>query len=346
MESFNIPVVLFFFKRKETTLQIIEQLSYIKPCKIYLISDGPRHESEKPQIIDCRKAVEASINWECEIIKNYAEHNKGVYDRIGKGASWVLSKEEKAIFLEDDNLPELTFFEYCSELLEKYKHDTRILWICGTNYLEEFKPDDGSSYVFTKHLMPCGWASWSNKFNKFYDGDMELLKDKKILKKLKNEYADKKLYRQQVRSIISEYNKLIFEGKPTSWDFQMALTIRANNLFGISPMYNQIENIGVDEFSIHGGTTMNNPMTKRFCSIKTSKLTFPLKHPNSVMIDSIYEKRVGKIILYPLSMRIDLAIKESLSRILRNIFNIQPNESVRKVLSRKIRITYKSKWKK
>lgn len=345
MEQFDIPVVLFFFKRKETTLQIIERLSFIKPCKIYLISDGPRNENEKMQIIECRKAVEASINWECQIIKNYADHNKGVYDRIGKGASWVLSKEETAIFLEDDNLPEITFFEYCKELLEKYKDDTRVLWICGTNYLEEYEPEDGSSYVFTRHLMPCGWASWSHKFIKFYDGDMKLLNDNKILRRLRNVYDDKRLYRQQVRSVISEYNKLNFEGKPTSWDFQMALSIRANNLFGISPMYNQIENIGVDEFSIHGGTTMNNPMTERFCSIKTSKLIFPLKHPNTLMVDKTYEKKVGNIILYPLSMRINLAIKRTVSNSLRKIFDIKPNESANIILRNKIKSLFKLKQK-
>ncbi|MDP4182672.1 MAG: glycosyltransferase family 2 protein, partial [Bacillota bacterium] len=175
MEGFNVPVTLFFFKR-DKIIQIIDRIREIKPQKLYLISDGPRNDEEEILVNNCRRLVEESINWDCKIIRNYAEQNKGVYDRIGLGAKWVLSMEDYAIFLEDDNLPDLTFFRFCEELLETYKEDTRILWICGTNYLEEYQPKDGASYVFTKHMLPCGWASWSHKFNRFYDGNLDLCK--------------------------------------------------------------------------------------------------------------------------------------------------------------------------
>lgn len=336
MESFNIPIVLFVFKRIETTIKILERISCIKPQKLYLVSDGPRNENEREQIIACRREIEAKIDWKCEIVKNYADVNMGVYNRIGLGAKWVFTYERWAIFLEDDNLPEVTFFEYCKCLLEKYEEDNRVLWICGTNYLQKFEPDDGASYVFTKHLMPCGWASWAKKFLEFYDGDMELIKNKAIRKRIKFEYKDTRLYKQQLNSVLSELQKLKYEGRPASWDFQMAFSIRANSMYGISPKYNQIENIGVDVYSTHGGTTFDNPMTKRFCSIKTYPLEFPLIHPKTVLSDVNYEYRVGKIILYPFAMRFKLSIKSLLSQMLKYIFNISPNESASKSIKKKI----------
>lgn len=45
--QFNIPVVLFIFKRSDTVLRIINVLSKIQPQKIYLLSDEGRNEVKK-----------------------------------------------------------------------------------------------------------------------------------------------------------------------------------------------------------------------------------------------------------------------------------------------------------
>lgn len=302
--SFDIPVVLFTFKRLETLERIIERVRVVKPIKFYIISDGPRNSAELPEVLKVRKKIEELIDWECSLIKNYAEKNRGVYENIGMGAKWVLGIEEYAIFLEDDNLPEVSFFEYCRELLLKYKDDNRVMWICGTNYLEQYAPYDNASYMFTKHLLPCGWASWKGKFENYYDAQFECLNNKEILARIKNNYTNKSLFRQQMIGAEGEIYRKQKEGRFASWDYQMALSLRANEVFGISPCYNQIENIGVDNFSIHGGNSYSNTMTRRFCSIKTFPLKFPLKHPEDVFLDFEYEHRVDKIILFPLSLRI------------------------------------------
>ena len=78
-------------------------------------------------------------------------------------------------------------------------------------------------------------------------------------------------------------------------------------------MYNQIENIGVDEFSTHGGNSMALEMTKRFCGIKTCKLEFPLRLPSAEQLTAEFEKDIGKIILFPLKARIILNLREKLN---------------------------------
>lgn len=332
MDMFDIPVVLIIFKRKDKIKRIIDRIAEVKPQKIYLLADGPRNSDEIIAVEECRKLVEQSITWNCSIIKNYSDCNRGVYENIGEGAKWVFEREDNAIFLEDDNLPEVTFFYFCKELLELYRDDTRILWICGTNYLQKYEPLDGSSYVFTKHLMPCGWASWGNKFNKFYDGDLSLINDESLLKRLKRQYEDKRLYKQQIHSALSERRRINKGLKPISWDYQMAFSIRANNVYGISPKYNQIENIGVDEHSIHGGSDLSSVMTRRFCTIDTYPLQFPLKHPVTLIQDYRYEKLVGRIILYPLSIR----IRTRMGYIIRKILNIPEDIPIKKALKDRI----------
>lgn len=328
---FDIPVVLFLFKRSDTAVRILKQLSQIQPRKLYLLSDEGRNETERAQVARCRSTVEEAIDWECEVIRHYAEENRGVYKNIGLGAKWVFEREKRAIFLEDDNLPELTFFPYCQELLERYEHDTRVLWICGTNYLGEYNPPDGSSYMFTKHLLPCGWASWADKYNACYDGEFVLAEEPNMLTELEHEYDDIALYRQQMNSIGSELHRKKNGQRFASWDYQMAFSIRAHSVYGISPCRNQIRNIGVDENSVHGGNSLNLIMTRRFCEIPIKPLEFPLVHPKTVMRCWDYEKKIGKIILLPLRLR----VKGMLVRLVKCILGIDPHTPIREAFAKR-----------
>ena len=113
---FDIPIVLFIYRRKSTLPQIVSRIAEVKPKKFYIIADGPRNDKENKEVIECRELVESLITWDCEVIKNYSIENRGVYNNIGGGAQWVFEREEKAIFIEDDNLPEVTFFDYAKEL--------------------------------------------------------------------------------------------------------------------------------------------------------------------------------------------------------------------------------------
>lgn len=316
MNKFNIPVAVYMFKRPQKTAMIIDQIAKVKPARLYLIADGPRNDSELPDVEECRRVVESHINWECEVIKNYAQKNRGVYENIGGGAKWVLEREKCAIFLEDDNFPEVSFFQYCKELLEKYKEDTRVLWICGTNYKGKSVFSDGSDYCFTQLMLPCGWASWSDKFLKFYDGELSLYRNKTIRENIRSTYKNKLLYEHdypQWDAIISDIDK---GKKPTSWDYQMAFSLRVNHLYGIAPKYNLITNIGADENSIHGGVSMSNIMTQRFCEVPIYELEFPLKHPVCLMEDEQFENDTQNTIILPFKYRVKGKFVQILKKVL------------------------------
>ncbi len=321
MSQFDVPVVLFMFKRLKA-VDIVKKIAQVKPKKIYLMADYGRNDMEKLQADECRSLVEKEINWDCELIKNYAIENRGVYENIGEGAKWVLKREKWAIFLEDDNLPEITFFEFCKQMLEKYEDDNRILWICGTNYLGNYKPESKDSYVFTRHMLPCGWASWSNKFERYYDGSMSLYENYNVQQNIGDVYFDKRVYKQYKSSWTNEYYRIKDSNKPISWDYQMDFSIKANNLFGICPCKNQIKNIGVDDDSIHGGTSFNNEMTQRFCGMDSYPLSFPLQHPKTLLVDKTFEKEISKIILFPFRHRVKRNILKSIRAIFKIPYNI------------------------
>ena len=198
----------------------------------------------------------------------------------------------------------------------RYENNKEILWICGTNYLEKFETPNKESYMFTRHLLPCGWASWGSKFIKLYDGNLKCLEDPNFKAILRKTYYNKALYKQQLNSAFYEVYRRNNGIKYASWDFQMSMSIRYNGVYGISPNRNLIENIGVDELSIHGGNSLSNEMTRRFCSIKSYPLEFPLIHPTSIKVNENYERKIEKIILFPLKMRIKISFASILKHIL------------------------------
>lgn len=331
--SFDIPVVLILFKRIDKPLAIIGQLKKIMPSRIYLLSDAGRSREEQDQVEKCRLSIETAIDWDCEVIKKYADQNLGVYGNIAGGAKWVFEREDMAIFLEDDNLPDLSFFKFCKEMLIKYKVDTRVLWVCGTNYFETTKTRNSESYFFSMNMFPCGWASWSDKFCKFYDGTFSLLDKPGIKKIISTRYLTKALYRQDLQNWNDELRRIGFNGKPASWDHQMSLSLRANGLYGIVPKSNLIKNIGVDEASIHGGVSMSQTMTRRFCEIPLHALEFPLKHPAVIYIDKKIEADLERYITYPASMRLKIWV----SLLLKKILRLSPDQSVTVYIKRLIR---------
>lgn len=317
------PVVLFTFKRSDTVLRIIDVLRLSKPQKIYIFSDGPRRDDEVEQIKNARKVIVEAIDWECEIIKVFHEKNVGVFGQIALGAKYVFEKEKRAIFIEDDNLPSPTFLSYCEEMLDKYEHEEKIVWVCGTNYESESAYLD-TDYVFTKNMLPCGWASWSEKFLKYYQFDFSLLNSRKNIRRIRKNYEMKSLYRQQMRNYKAEHYREVHNMRYASWDFHMAMSIRYFDLYGIAPRLNQIRNIGVDIYSSHGGTSMSHPNTDKFCEIPVGELSFPLKGPDKIAINKQFEKNTNKIILVPKLIRFLAPFTTLVKKILR----IYPDKSL------------------
>ena len=82
------------------------------------------------------------------------------------GLNWVFSLVEEAIILEDDCLPDLTFFRFCQELLERYRGDSRISYISGDNLVQKYgQPAD--SYYFSRIGGVWGWATWRSEWQRY-----------------------------------------------------------------------------------------------------------------------------------------------------------------------------------
>jgi hypothetical protein len=135
------PVAFLIFNRPEPTRRVASQIAKARPPKVMIIADGPRpgHPTDGEQTRLTRAVIE-EIDWPCEVVKNYATANEGMRDRTVNGLNWVFDSVEEAIFVEDDCLPDLSFFRFCDELLDHYRFDEHVMMVSGDNFLQGGPP--------------------------------------------------------------------------------------------------------------------------------------------------------------------------------------------------------------
>ena len=166
-KKISCPVTMIIFNRYDKAKKVFEQVKLVKPPKLLIVADGPRESRpNEKELCEKTRSIISEIDWDCEVLTNFAEKNMGCKDRIASGLDWVFSQVEESIILEDDCIPSLSFFYFCEENLRKYKNDSRIMMISGDNHLFG-KKTISDSYYFSRHVHIWGWATWKNRWKDF-----------------------------------------------------------------------------------------------------------------------------------------------------------------------------------
>jgi len=314
------PIVLIIFNRPDLTAQVFETIRQVKPKKLLIIADGPRNKSEEV-LCQQSRAVTESIDWDCEILRNYADENLGCRNRVSSGLDWVFQQVEEAIILEDDCLPSLEFFSFCQELLETYRNDTRIWSICGHNFQDGQWRGDGS-YYFSHYPDPWGWATWKRSWQ-HYDGDLKdwpNFHDRHLLE----EVFDNSFEIEHWTQIL---NSLYHQNKPDSWAYRWIFTCLKNNALSIWPNVNLVSNLGFREDSTHchQKSIFSNIAIQKINKIKHPTFTIRDKNADSYYFlhrqsgqSMIDRRRWNKRLIAKigrLKRRVEIAIKNQTSSI-------------------------------
>ena len=245
---------------------VCEAIKNVRPSKLYLIADGPSSDEEIAQCQDTRNAVEENISWECEIEKIYSETNLGCARRIKTGLDIVFNKEGKAIILEDDTLPNISFFKFCEYCLEKYENDQTVFHVSGCNLFPN-KKIDASSYSLTSIINIWGWATWARAW-KQYDIEMTSWKSQDKKSFLKNWCTTKK----QIKDMHAMFDLHCENKDPWTWDYQWVYACWSNNGLSVISTQNLVQNLGMGPDSTH--TKFEAQQLPYPASIK--ELSFPL----------------------------------------------------------------------
>ena len=241
--SFNQPILLIIFNRPDATAQVFEQIRLNKPKKLFIAADGPR-QGNVNDAENCKLAREAvaTIDWDCEVETLYHDTNLGCGRAPATAITWFFNNVEAGIILEDDCLPNNSFFDYCETLLHKYANESRVMMICGTSYQPKALTDD--SYYFSRYPHAWGWATWRRAWE-HYNFELTNDSEEERLTALKRVFAtprEVKLWRNNLRMIDSGLD---------AWDYQWMYWMWKNNGFCIVPWKNMVANIGFGQNATH-----------------------------------------------------------------------------------------------
>ena len=288
MKQLQTPVALIVFKRPDTTRRVFEAVRAARPTRLFLIADGARPDraGEEERCEEVRKIISA-VDWACDVEIDFAKKNLGSRRRVISGLNWVFSKVEDAIILEDDCLPNASFFPYCTEMLERYRNHPQVANVIGFNPLEK-KFSLPYSYYFSHVGCLWGWATWRRAWKEFdeFIRSWPEVKQAGILHLL---FPNKR---------VVDYWSIVFDEMyhgvgPDAWDYQWVYTCWTQNWLSIIPNRNLIQNIGVGEGATH--TTGADPII----TIPAGSLSFPLKHPPAITVWPEHAMQMHRLLYTP-----------------------------------------------
>ena len=293
-DALQAPVAFFVFRRPDTTRRVFEAIAKARPTRVLLIADGPRdgRAGEAEACEEVRQIV-TRVDWPCEVTTNFADHNLGCGERVITGLNWVFSQVEEAIILEDDCLPDPSFFPFCQELLAKYRGDSRIAYISGDSLVGRH-PKLADSYYFSRVGGIWGWATWRSEWQRYdrHLAEWPALKESGILGEI---FDDPRMVRFWTQIFTSMHEKT----GPDTWDHQWVYTGLKNNSLAIVPTVNLITNIGFGKDATHTIHT-----DARFI-LPAASMEFPLRHPSSLIpLRSLDRRRVLDMLPPPKLQRV------------------------------------------
>jgi len=287
----EVPVLLVVFNRPELTRQVIDALRQVKPTQLFVAGDGPRPD-HPDDIEKCRltKQIATEIDWQCELKTRFLSENVGCGLGVSSGISWFFDHVEYGVILEDDCVPHPHFFPFCSELLQRYADDKRIM---GVNGLAPF-PDRNHpyDYHFSRRSWCWGWGTWRRAWKYFsYDIDEAIIVESlEMIRAYWSFYNARRPWRNKFQSVVN--------GKLKTWANRFEIANFSQNGLIIAPEKNLIKNIGFGEDATH--TLHPNPV---FVNLVTHPLEFPLRHPPFVYADGRPGRSLAKILHRHLSFK-------------------------------------------
>ena len=311
---FDTPILFLIFNRPDLTKKSFLSICKLKPKKLFIAADGPRTENKNDEL-NCaivRQYVLSMIDWDCEVQTLFRENNLGCGRAVSEAITWFFIHVDKGIIIEDDILPEQSFYFYCQELLDRYFDNNKVMNISGCN-LQPFVTEH-NSYYFSKYSHTWGWATWKRAWVKY---NFEIFKEDNVA--LKIWMKDLSLNDNEIEywSNIFDYLKA---NSNNIWDYQWLFTLWKFKGVSVTPRVNLISNIGFGNAGTHTLDSMNP-----FSNLPTFLIEIPLHYPsNKILIRHNIDSLVS-----------------------RHFFGIKQNKksSLMRKIYRKIRFAFKNYFK-
>jgi hypothetical protein len=278
------PVLLVVFNRPKATAMVMRALAVARPAHLYVAADGPRDDSDRASCEEARR-LSTDVTWPCVLKMRFLASNVGTKTAVSSAVDWFFEHEREGIILEDDCVPDPSFFEYCRILLARYRDDYRVMSVSGGNYQFGQKVSD-FSYHFSRYHHCRGWATWRRAWN-FYDGnlrDLEHFNQLEGYKALSNNEPGFEAFFPLVFNAVKE-------GRLKSWALAWTFSCWMQGGFSCVPERNLVRNLG---FWVDGAHTRD--AESWLAALATESLSFPLRHPPGVVRSFAADNYVDRVV--------------------------------------------------
>lgn len=280
----NTPVAFLIFNRPDVTARVFDSIRRARPAQLLVVADGPRPERPgEAEKCAATRAIIDRVDWDCDVRRCFSDVNLGCGPRVATGLDWVFAEADRAIILEDDCLPDPSFFRFCEEMLEKYQDDERVMNVLGSNFQALPVPKAGrNSYRFSQFHVPWGWATWRRAWRHYDLGAAGWPEAEGWLAGL---FRDRRDVRFWARTFASVSGK----ERPHTWDYQWTFACWRQSGLSIVPDAHLVSNIGFGPEATHTtGYTVG-------ADAPTTAMEFPLRHPSAVVRDAALDDFIQHI---------------------------------------------------
>jgi hypothetical protein len=251
----TIPVLFLGFNRPDLAARVLERLRECGVRRLYVALDAPRLDNpDDVELCRSMKSLVDAVDWTDEKVLLERETNLGCGRAVSTAISWLFQHVDRGIILEDDCLPDPSFFSFCAEMLQRYAGDPRIGTVSGTGLIPDGLLQD-NSYFFSKYVGIWGWATWRRWWNT-YDYDLSSLSagEWRNVVRARSENAVECRYWLHILD-------LMLEGKIDTWDFQVQFSAWKENALHVTSSQNLVENLGFRGDATH--TRDHSPLAER-----------------------------------------------------------------------------------
>ena len=261
-------VLFTVFNRPDVTSAVASRIKEAGPSKLYVFADGPREDialdrDKCARVRDILVRETAHLNVELR----FEDTNLGPLYAVRSALDWLFTQEEEGIVIEDDCLPDISFFPFCQELLERYRRTQEVFMISGSNFLPHFAMP--TSYVFSRLALVWGWATWKRAWEKS-DVSMKAWPDYTA--------TDDLAYFGEWRNLVyGLVHRQYLDPRLRTWGVVWRAAFLANHALSIVPKNNLVRNIGFG----HPDAT-HHKECHRVCKLPVKPLWGPLIHRQEI----------------------------------------------------------------
>ncbi|MEA2631935.1 MAG: hypothetical protein QOE66_2154 [Chloroflexota bacterium] len=266
------PILFLVFNRPDTTARVFEAIRVARPGQLFVAADGPRDGRETdPERCEQARAIATAVDWPCVVTTLFRERNLGCKRAVSSAIDWFFEQVPQGLILEDDCVPDPTFFVYATELLARYRDDPRVVMVSGDNFISAtWRP--AASYYFSALTHIWGWGSWRRAWT-HYDVEMAdwvKQRDEGLLERVFPGAPGSQRYWTAIFDRVAR-------GEIDTWDYQWLYATFKRDGVSCMPAVNLISNIGFGADATH-----THNAEAKLANLPIAALPLPLIHPSDV----------------------------------------------------------------